>query len=405
MDPRRTVDRLLEIGPRASCSDAERRAARLLARELREAGRRPRTETVWVRPQWSWIWLLHATLGIAASVVSVEEPVAGLVVAGVAAVSALAELSGRVGVLSLLWPRRATQNVVSRDAREAPVRLVIAAAYDAPRSMTGSLRAGARLDAAVRRLLGGRWPHPLAVVALALVAIAGCAVARLAGVESSALGAVQLVPTVACIVAVALLADAAFGRPTPGASANASAAAAALSLAATLDRRPPSNLAVDVVLAGASDGLGLGLRAHVRAHRRELRPEQVAVLQLEPCGTGTPHVWSHDGPLFALALHPRLVALAEGIAPRHRGHGYGAYRARQARWPAIALGALPSRARLRDDDAEHLDVAAIRATVEVALRLVARLDADLADTAPPEPPAPRKRPRLPALRGTSGRSA
>lgn len=395
MDPRRTVDRLLEIGPRASCSDAERRAARLLARQLREAGRRPRTETVWVRPQWSWIWLLHATLGIVASVASVEEPVAGLAIAAVAAISALAELSGRIAVLSLLWPRRATQNVVSRDAREAPVRLVLAAPYDAPRAMTGTLRAGARLDAAVRRLLGGRWPHPLAVLTLALVAIAGCAAARVAGVESSALGAVQLVPTIACIVAVAHLAAAALGRPSPGASANASAAAAALDVAAALDRRPPRNLAVDVVLAGASDGPGLGLRAHVRAHRRELRPEQVAVLHLEPCGAGTPHVWSHDCPLLALALHPRLVALADGLAPRHRGHGHGAYRARQVRWPAVALGALPSRARHRDDDAEHLDAAAIRRTVDVALQLVARLDADLAGATPaPPPPVPVRSGRL-----------
>ena len=382
MDPGTTVTDLVEIAARGSCTDAERRAARLLARGLREAGRRPRTETVWVRPQWTWIWLLHAGLGIAGSVVSVESPTTGVVLAAVAAVSALAQLTGRVPVLALLWPRRATQNVVSRDAREAPVRLVITAPYDAPRAMTGLVRAGARADAAVRRALRGRWPHPLALLALALVAITGCAIARLAGVESDALGAVQLVPTAACIVAVALLADMAFGRPAPGASAHASAAAAALSIAATLDRRPPRNLAVDVVLAGASDGPSLGMRSHVRLHRGELRAEQVAVLHLEPCGGGTPHVWSHQGPLLALRLHPRLVALADGLAPLHRGHGIGgAYRARQARWPAIAVGCLDERGRppgerLRDD--ATADPAAIRRTVDVALRLVARLDADLA---------------------------
>jgi hypothetical protein len=224
VDPGRTVANLVEIAARGSCTDAERRAARLLSRALRDSGRRPRTETVWVRPQWSWIWLLHAALGIAGSVVSVDAPVVGLVIAAVAAVSAIAQLTGRVPVLALLWPRRATQNVVSRDTREARVRLVITAPYDAPRAMTGTLRAASRADTAMRRLLRGRWPHPLALLTLALVALTGCAIARVAGVEESRLlGALQLIPTVVCIVAVALLADLAFGRVTPGASAHASA--------------------------------------------------------------------------------------------------------------------------------------------------------------------------------------
>lgn len=386
MDPGRTVTDLVAIDARGSCTDAERRAARMLARALREAGRRPRTETAWVRPQWSWIWLLHAALGIAASVVSVDAPVVGLVIVAIAAVSAIAQLGGRVPVLALLWPRRATQNVVSRDPREAPVRLVITAPYDAPRAMTGALRAGARFDDAVRRLLRGRWPHPLALLTVALVALVGCAIARVAGVEESVvLGAIQLVPTVVCIVAVALLADLAFGRPAPGASAHASAAAAAVSIAATLGHRPPRNLVVDVVLAGASDGPGLGMRAHVAAHRRDLRPEQLAVLHLEPCGGGTPHVWTHAGPHVALRLHPRLVALSDGLAPKHRGHGAGgAYRARQARWPAIAIGCLDERGRPfgeRSRDDAEADVAAIRATILVALKLVARLDADLGGAA------------------------
>jgi hypothetical protein len=92
-------------------------------------------------------------------------------------------------------------------------------------------------------------------------------------------------------------------------------------------------------------------------------------------------VWTHAGPLLALRLHPRLVALSDGLAPPHRGHGAGgAYRARQARWPAIAVGCLDDRGlpfgeRLRED--ESADPAAIRATILVALQLIARLDADL----------------------------
>ena len=383
MDPRGVVEELAQIEGRGSCTDAERRAARLLAARLRSSGRRPRTETVWVRPQWAWIWLLHAALGIAGSVVSVESAVPALVVVAIATVSAAAQLSGRFPVLAMLWPRRATQNVVARGAGEAPVRLVVTAHYDAPRAYTAALRAGAGADAAVRRLLGGRWPHPLALLTLALAAVTGCVIARVAGAEGTLLGAIQLPPTVVCIIATALLADLAFGGASAGANANASAAAAALEIVGALDERPPRNLAVDLVLAGASDGPALGLRRHIRLHRKELRPEQVAVLHLEPCGAGRPHVWTHDGPLLALRLHPRLVELAEGLAPPHRGHGTGApYVARQARWPAVALGGLDDRGRApytrtRDDDLEHLDRAAIRRSVDVALQLVARLDADL----------------------------
>jgi hypothetical protein len=77
----------------------------------------------------------------------------------------------------------------------------------------------------------------------------------------------------------------------------------------------------------------------------------------------------------------------------------GAWVARQRRWPAVALGALDERgvaprAREREDDAEHLDASAIRRTVDVALQLVARLDADLATRSTPPPRPARRLPRL-----------
>jgi hypothetical protein len=335
-----TAIALDQIGPRGSCTDAERRAARTLARALKDAGRRPRVETIWVRPQWPWIWLVHAALGIAGSVVSIDAPEVGLAICAVAAVSAILQLTGRLPGLSMLWPRRATQNVVARDPRDAPVRLIVTAAYDTPRGQAATLRLGARL-------LGERAPHPLALLTLALVTLTGCAIARVAGADQTTLlGAIQLVPTVACIVATAMLTDAALSKPADG---DASAVDTVLKLVRTLDRMPPRNLAVDVVLAGASDGPSLGMRSYVRT--QAVNPEEVAVLHLEP---SEPDVWTHEGPLIAWALHPRLVELAQ--APTHKRHAMsGAYRARQRRWPAIAIGASPER----------------------ALQLVARLDADL----------------------------
>ncbi|HEX2084446.1 MAG TPA: hypothetical protein VHF89_02075 [Solirubrobacteraceae bacterium] len=385
MDPAEIVRELEGFSGRSACSEAERRAARALGRRLRALGRRPRTETLWVRPQWAAIWLLHVLLGIAGSVVSVDHPEVGLAVTGAAALSALGELTGRLRLLALLWPRRATQNLVAAPPDErAPVKLVVTAPYDARRTATGVLRALGGVDARLRRAVRGRWPSGLGLLALALLLVAACAGARVAGVEEEWLGAVQLVPTVVCIVATALLIDVALAEATPGANANTSAAAVALALVAELDERPPRRLDVELVLAGAGDGPALGMRGYVRSRRRAAA-ERVAVLAIEPCGSGTVRHWTHDGPLLGTRLHPRLAALAgEGPSRPLRGRGItGALRARQAGWPAIALGCLDERdrvprAREPGDTADAADPAAMRATLDAALALVRRLDADLA---------------------------
>ena len=368
----RIVTELVGIGRRGACSDAERRAARLLARELERLGRTTATETVWVRPQWPGIWFLHALLGVAGSIASVDAPAIGLGILAFAAASALVELSGRATVLGLLFPRRATQNVTSASPDRAPVRLVVTAPYDAPRTPTLFVRSLARLDAAVRRSTRGWWPHPLGLLALSLLVLAGCAGARLAGVESPALGAVQLVPTVACLLAIAVLTDLAFARPTRGANAHASAAAVALALVERLDERPPRRIAVDVVFAGAGEGPALGMWAHVRRRRRTTRAEEVAVLHLEPCGAGEPVAFGRAGPLLPLRLHPQLVRLAGATGVLRRTTGVLAVR--RARWPAIAIGCVDPR----EGTPERLDPAALEAALLAARELVKGLDAELA---------------------------
>ncbi len=384
------VDELVAVGPRGACSDGERRAARLLAARVRALGRRPRTEALWVRPQWPAIWLLHALLGVAGVVVGTEAPVAGLVVLAVAAVSALAELAapgGRIRLLALLWPRRATQDVVSEPFEpDLPVRLVVSAAYDAPRVASPLTRALARHDARVRAALRGHWPHPLGLLALALVALAVLGALRVALDAPGWIGPAQLAPTLLALGACAVLADLALAPASPGANADGSAVAAALALVARLDAVPPRRLAVELLLAGAGDAVALGARAYVGERRRALAPEEVAFVHLAPCGAGTLHHWTHEGPLVRLALHPRLRDLAAehaGSRP-HAGRGLGAaHAARRRRWPALVLGRLDVArtapgTRAPDDEPGALDPAEIRATVDAAERLIRALDRDLA---------------------------
>lgn len=367
----RVLTELVAVGPRRACSDAERRAARLLARELRAQGRRPRTETVWVRPQWPVLWLLHALLGIAASVVSVDAPAVGLGLAAFAALSALVELSGRARVLSLLLPRRATQNVIAESPDRGEVRVIVTAPYDAPRRHTAFVRPLARADEALRHGTRGWLPHPLAILTLALVALAACAGARLGGVEGTALGVAQLLPTIACILSVAVLADLLVAPAAKGANAHASAAVTALAVVEALDARPPRRVAVDIVFAGAGEGPALGMAAFVRSRRRTTRAEEVAVLHLAPCGVGRPVAWRRGGPLVPLAFHPQLTRLAAATGVTRSMSG--AVAVRRARWPVLALGCVDERGRTP----EGVETAALQGAIDAATALVTALDREL----------------------------
>jgi len=377
------VDRLVAIGERGACSDAERRACLLLREELRARGRPARMEAAWVRPQWPQSWALHCALGVAGSLVAVGVPAVGLGILVATLVSFVLDVTGRAHLLRLIFPRRATQVVVSSPpASEKPVRLVLAASVDAPR--TGAIFGDYTTALGrARRALRGHLSAPPAWLALTMLVLAGFAGARLAGAGGQVLGAVQLVPTVVLLLAAGALVDVALSRPSPGANADASAVAAVLEIADALDADPPRALDVEVVLAGAGDGLQLGMRSYVRG--RPWPAEEVAVLALGPCGAGRPHVFATTGLLIPLKLHPRLLELA-GRAPRATRHVGPALPARSRRWPAIAVAGLDElgrapHARQASDTPDQVRPAAIDATVDLCLGLITRLDRDLSPSA------------------------
>lgn len=398
MDPLELAARVAAVERRGAGSDAERRAAALLADALRATSRRRRrgvrVQTEWVRPHDTVVPALLAAVAVVGSVLAVSHPAVGLGLAAGAFVLFAADLSGRFTLLRRLTFARATQNVVSRDPREdARVRLVVTAAVDAPRA--GLLARGlpARLQVRARRALRGHLLGPYGLLALAFLAVAALAGARLAGVGGTALGAGQLVPTVILLLAVAAGLDAAAATvPRAGANADASAAAVAVALVAALDARPPEHLAVDCVLAGASGAHALGFRRWVAAERRAgRRAEEVVVLHVAACGRGRPVWWERDGLVLPLRFHPQLVRLARAATRAERHLGARAHEtratsaaraARAAGWPAIAVGALPADgvvpgAGTDADTVDALDPAALRATLELAQLLVAGLDAEL----------------------------
>jgi hypothetical protein len=388
MELQATVESLCGFAGRSAGSDAERRAADWLRDRAGAGKREAELEVHWVRPHWSTIHLVHALAGVVGSLVSTASATAGVALVAVAFLSTLLELGGRPSVGRLLSFRRATQNVVAPPprARSRRVRVVVVAAYDAAQRGLVFRPTFRRWDAAMRAATRGWWPPALLWMALALALLTTTTAVRAAGYDPSWLSVVQLVPTVALLVAIALLADVSLSDPSPDAS-GASAVAVALNLVQALDEQPLARLDVELVLAGAGDGPALGAGAYVRKRRRRWDAARLAFLEIRPCSGGRPAFWATDGPLVPLRLHPRLIELVRGAdpaAPGQRGRdASAAYRARQARWPAVAVGALDERGivphrRAADDEPQTVDAKSMEATLELCVAVITALDEDLA---------------------------
>lgn len=329
MDPAALAGRLEAIETRLAGSDAERRAAALCAEALRGSGRRPRTTTLWIRPRRELARAFYAALGVAASITAVSAPEVGLGLAAGALVAALLEAFG-IPVVSLLQSRRATQNVLAapRGEQEGRVLLVLTASVDTPRESI--LRA-------VERSLPRFVPGSAGLLLGALLLVCACAGARIAGAEGSAIGLVQLLPSVMLILLLGLFLDAGLARSAS--RAPAAGAAVAVATAAALDAQPPHRLAVEVLLTGASHAGAGGMAAYVRARRKEIDAEDIVVLHLGSAG-GPTRVVTHTGEHLPIRLHPRLVELALAVPGVHAARERGrtpARVARGARWPTIGL--------------------------------------------------------------------
>ena len=355
--------------PSLAGSDAERRTALALAERLRAGGgREVMVETEWVRPRGQLAYALHAALGVAASVVAVAAPAVGLGLAALALLSLLLDLSGRLFLLRRLTPERATQNVIApaRFGGDPRLRVLLVAGCDVERSGIAARVGGRARRGRGARLSRARGAAPGAMVwvVVSLVLVLGCSVVRVAsGDVGTVIGGVQLVPTLVLLVALALFLDAATAKP---AAFDMVAVDTLIEAATTLDAAPARHVAVDVVIAGAESGRGVGFLKLLRRHRFPRVRTAVIELRRAPAAG-----WqTSDGPLFPLRYHPQLLTLAAKAAAEERelgatptlGHASGAaFRARQRRLPAIRLGAPDEPALL-----------------SLVLALVEALDADLA---------------------------
>ena len=366
---RETIERLTAIPGRGAGTDAERRAALALERDLAERGHGAWTDTFWLRPGWAWPVVLAAALAAGGSLAAVAWPLAGVIAAALAAVSLALEGAGLTSPLRLLTRRRATQNVVAlpepRDEEGGDVTLLVCAPYDAPRR---GLVLNDRWRAAASRLGDVR----LWLAGCALV-VAGAAAARLAGVDETWLGAIQLMPTVVLIAALAAAVDIALSEHSPGAGP-ASAAAVALAVHEELAADPDA-LPVGLVLYGAGASGPHALRAQLRRERADRR--RTVVLDLGPCAEGEP-AWRSGHPQLRRAAELAADALDLPAPARRPRPARGVRRLPAIRVACLDARGIAARSHQPDDTAEAVDLAATDRAVDLALGVADALAAELA---------------------------
>jgi hypothetical protein len=395
MAPPEIVSGLAGFTEHGAGSDAERRAALWLARSLEQAGREVVIEPFWCRPNWALANVWHVALGLAGSLLAVHHPRVGAGLLLVALLSTIADALWAVSLGRRLTPERASQNVVAlppAGTRDRRVSLILTANLDAGRAGLVRREALRRVPARIRSRLGGwtlGWSGWLAVFLVWLLAVA---IARFEGAVGTALGVAQLLPTIALVLALAALLDLASAGFAPGAGDNGSGVAAVVALARALDAAPLDEAAVHVVLTGAGDGSGLGLRNYLRTRKHSIQAHTAVVVGVGPCAHGQPRFWHSDGPLVPLGYFSGLRALCREAAAEdpgleltgHRGRGAGtALRARMAGIPAVAIGSLDALglspgAHQRADTPDSVDPGAIDRTVEVGLLLADGIDGFLA---------------------------
>ncbi len=394
VSPRDVAAHLQGFAGRGAGTDAERRASWWLAHLLNRRGRRVSIETFWCRPNWALAQAWHVALALAGSLVSVATPRAGGAMLLAALVFVLADALTGLSPGRWLTRERASQNVVITRAKADPdrTRLIITANYDVGRVGLAYRDRLRELTGRARRRLAGFTVGWQGWLIVAIVWLLITAIVRLEGHQSAGVGAVQLIPTVGLLVALALLLELAAAAWSPGAGDNGSGVGVAVAVARAVSSSPPENVNVEVVLIGAGDSEGAGLHHYLRQRRRTHRPANTVVLGIAACPGGSVRWWRTDGPLLPLRYGARLATLARRVADEqpqlgarpHDGRGTTpALAARRARIPALTIGCLDERdlapgSHQPGDVAEALDRAAHDQTLQFVLMLIDAIDAALA---------------------------
>ncbi len=387
------IRELCSFKGRGPGTDAERRAANMLAARLTRIGRRAEVEPFFAHPEYAVVHLIHAAMGVAGSIIATVQPAIGFTLVFLAAISTYLDLNTRLYLVRSLLFRRVSQNVVSSGGRpEAPARLVLMAHYDAARTGYIFSKASGRIRRLPERTRLGLGPFRL-FFWLGLAPLLPILGARMAGLDATWLNALQAIPTIVLIVAAFLLIDIALSEIVPGAYDNASGVAAVLSAAEELAANPPENLDVWVVLAGSEESFCEGSRAFVRSRRKEMDRATTMFLNVDSVSSGQVAYEISQGPVISLPHDPQLIELCEALSASGAASPDGARPIRHAllddamparirRFRAITLrttdesGNLAPWYHTHDDVSERVDPDALDRATEFLVSLLRLIDRD-----------------------------
>ncbi len=343
---------------------------------------------------------------------AIQLPALGFALVLLAATSMYLDLEYRLYLVRSLFFRRASQNVVSPGRDPGAPRLIICAHLDAARSGAAFTPARARRVARLTKRHPALGPFRVLFWTLALLLpLLG---ARMAGVDSVAISVLQLPLTLVLLVAIFALVEIELSPVVPGANDNASGVATALSLAERLESDPAGNLDVWLLLDGGEEGMQEGMRAFVRAHRKQLEPQSTFFLVLDTLGNGQVRYETAAGWITSYAMRPSPDRALRGdrrpptarariaSAPRRCDTGSPGTRYRRgsrafARSGSPCLdadGSVPHH-RCPATCRTTLDPQALERGHEFALELIRRLDRDVGrGTGTTEAPKRRLRRRI-----------
>ncbi len=394
---RSEIEALVEDGGRRAGSDAERRAAAHVEERLAGMGREVEVESIEIYPRWAAVHLIHAFLAVIGSLVSVALPAVGFGLVLLATLSAFGDATGLFRPLRRLTGRRASQNIFSTEGEDRDGRIVLVAHLDSSRGgfvfSRGLQERLAVVGDRLKRPIGPFVPFMAALLLLLL-----CCFIRLLGQQGTALTAVQLLPTIALIVAIVALLDAGASDPVPGANDNASGVATVLRLAERFGGQL-EHFAVWVLVTGGQESFGLGMKSFLKRHKSDLDKQRTVFVNVDEVGAGTIRYGAREGLLLPGKSHPQLFQIAEQIAEDDGEEGTFSARpqamrtatdasvARSAGFPAITVacrntvGYVPHHHQ-RSDVLDNIDDDALERAEGFTAELIQRLDAEIGPDLP-----------------------
>jgi hypothetical protein len=316
MDPvRRAMEHIKvlssDIGPRGSCTPADRRGSEYIIREAAGFATEARMEEFGSYTSFSWPYALIYALGAAGGALTVWRPAVGLAVGLVAAIVFYLQNTSLLDI-GRWFPQWPTENVVAVIRPRA--RLQAAGATGGPKVVLVAHHDTSRSSIAFApgQVASFRMTFLLMAAAFAVTPLA--AALALAGTFAGWAG---LFPAIYLTASIGLIAHRELtGRYTAGANDNASGVGVVLAVAEDLAAGGGLERAeLWCVFTGGEEAGQTGMAAFVRRHGRDLR--DALFINVDNVGAGRVRYATGEGMLGLRPCDPGLVAAARAVAADH----------------------------------------------------------------------------------------